>query len=336
MSPTLASVEIRTRFIKSLAFLAFFAPIACASTPVGQPAPAVATVSSATSEPTPVVAEPPLDPGEIRCGIDDGPVPIGALLQGGGARGVLPTTRLFKRADLRDMAPPTNDVRAAGPTADTTWSLEAQVKAPPRFQEKVAACSADVALVDGGDHRMRVRFARTGAATSVLARKASGFDRCLAQAACLLEGGPSTGSLTRETIFHANVTPPRSDLDVVVGSERVLPPIHRRPGAPPLRKTILEQRLRAAVHEVAAACVEAHPPTKSFEWPLTVRFETGSPSAARVYFAGEVTPYTTTLMECLSPLLTPQLASPPLATKLAQSYRLSVTVTLREDVLAQP
>lgn len=206
--------------------------VACGSPPPPAVAPMMPPASASVAQSPPPPIEEPLTPGEVRCGIDDGPVPIGTrgddlrretadrlLRNGGGGEGEGALSHedgvfLGKRMMKMEMEEP--DVRSVvGPAkahVALVWSLATGLARAPAFEERAGACR-DLALPDdAGEATYSVRLAAGGAPLSVRPASARGPSKlalCFASSLCSL-GAQASGAPSRrlDVQLRTSITPP--------------------------------------------------------------------------------------------------------------------------------
>lgn len=205
------------------AFVCVTLGIACAPPPPAPP-PAAPIASSFASAAPPAPAEEALLPGELRCGIDDGPVPIGSL-----PGGLRRKASAAHRADLQPENAAIDGnllakrmmveefefspiVDAAKARATTRWVLGEGVATAGAFEARAGACRDLADVSDAGPHAFSVRVAAGGGPLSVRpvgSAEPTKYTTCLAASLCAL-GSQAQGTVARrmEARFETSITPP--------------------------------------------------------------------------------------------------------------------------------
>lgn len=225
-----------SRHVKKLVFFTLTAA-ACSSTPARTTPSSPAPGPSSTTEPSAAdatpKAPPPADPDVIRCGVDDSPVPVGALeldATPGAMGGPLGAASLlgFGAAAARLIAlPPAPGGTAALPsvTFDTVatpteptiatdafaqaFGICSDFAAPPRSPDSTAAIAGATTVT-----RLALTFGATGApATARLAgaqhlADAPKLARCLVERACSLPPATGRAKTSAELTVTATLSPP--------------------------------------------------------------------------------------------------------------------------------
>jgi hypothetical protein len=151
----------------------------------------------------------------VRCGVDDGPVPI--------SRGSLDDLRPTARADARrslvsDRAAlfgivaeePSMRVRAALPEVEQRASFEGGQIPAAALGALFAECMFVAETTDSGEIALDVSFASTGAPLTVSPRATvlSPYGRCLAESACRVPPQPTLAGGMAVARVATTVTPP--------------------------------------------------------------------------------------------------------------------------------
>lgn len=198
--------------------------VACTSPPPPAPPPVIPPASTSVAETPPPPVEEPLAPGEVRCGIDDGPVPIGTrgddlrreTAEGAFDRGpLLQEDGMFlgKRMMKMEEFDPVPLAGAAKPTVAMNWSLAEGLTTGASFEDRANACR-DLALpADAGEAKYSVKLAAGGGPVAVrpamVGRAPSKLTLCFAASLCAL-GPQAKGAPARrlDVQLRTTVTPP--------------------------------------------------------------------------------------------------------------------------------
>lgn len=218
---------------------------------------------------------PPLE-GEALCGLDDGPVHVGAQeTASGGFLGI------------RLVAPqrPPPPVTAAPPWPDARWSLDPDVEATRAFARRAATCAEAATAGDAGEHPFTVRFGRAGQATSVRRHDAavlpSSLRTCFQAALCETKRAPTATSPSAMVKLIVDMKPPLFQGSVDVSTLEESPGLTDRDGRSTGRKVPRRSPWSAAEHRWYATlqtslaegmkdCARRTPPDDTLS--LTVRF----------------------------------------------------------------
>lgn len=262
----------------------------------------------------PPLEEPPAEPDDVRCGVDD--------------------VEVARRLD----EPSSIAITAAPHHASTKWTGAPSVNPPTAFYERVEACKAAVFAADAGKLSFDVRFAASGVATWVRplapqSKAASPFAGCLARAACLLQEGKGEHARTRETIFETSVEAP-----VFIGqvAAHPLPSVDPKTGKRTRSPVPLADAERAGrlAEQVALGCAFARPPSETFSFEITFTFEAGTePRLAP--FAASPEPYLAYIAQCLQEGVRSRLPKTPGRTGPPSTLRFGLRVMYLRDAPGQ-
>lgn len=266
-SKVLASARALCPVLSSLWLLSSCGPLAAAtSVPRAEDGARVAP-----SAPPPL--DSPLDPGTVRCGVDDGPTPIGE-------RGTQALDRRF--LGIVAASPPPADAKPAPPSVELSASLSGA-----DLSAFFAVCGEAAALGDQGALSISLVIASGGLLrqTRALSPNPSRYARCLAERACGLPLQPALGGKTAELrvetkvlapVFHGAVT-----AELMPASLDSIEAKKRQRGRPWLMPQAQQLRLKTLARRVGLACAQTHPPaaTLGFDVTLTEAVK-GSPTFA--------------------------------------------------------
>lgn len=308
------------------------------------PAPPSAPSSAPTAPPS--VVEAAADPSEIRCGVDDGPVPIGAREDG--LRDAPPNrtpSRLF--ADARPFLGEAPAIQQpmllpapldfAKPRLSVNHTTPADIVASPALLAQATACAEAAQSGDEGERSFVLRLSASGSALSVRAgptRDATNeLTSCLARALCAI--GPQAPSAAARAVpvrMVAAVAPPvfRGSVSALLGftSGPATVRVGRRgraihvPNVPPAKSRADEAYIThatAALQKGVRGCAERFPPTAPFSLRLDLRVDTAKARVnvakanwrAPVATPGQEAPYLRTFRLCVSESIASEMPPPP-------------------------
>lgn len=323
-------------------FLVFSCALpSCASPPPTTAPPAIASAAPTIETAPPVAPRVSLGPGEIVCGVDDGPVPIGrdddhapddlrtpADRTLPVAAAPPPTPRDVSGRFLGEMAaePPEPLVGPAKPEVKLAWTLAPGLAATPAFEERARACSELASPEDTGERTFAVQTSAGGGPVASRVEgdhSSSKLTICFATALCALGlGGGANAHARSGARLRTEITPPvfRGSVRVAIadqregnfaphdrfGRRRVLSSARPRSPAAQAYAEGLAQKVRPG----AEACARATPPDQSFA--TTVTFAWG-PGGAKLLpaWGRERNPFLDAFDACLAKAAAPALSRPP-------------------------
>lgn len=321
------------------AFVLSVVPLACASAPPAAPPPPVATSAPVVEAPPPAPSRVSLGPGEILCGVDDGPVPIGRLDGPAGDDLRRRTEPSFLHVGIalapREIAgrfmgemmpePPNPVIEPAKPEVKLGWTLGPGLATNPAFEERAHACGALLDVEDMGD---RTYVVQTNPQVGPTASRADGdtssskFTTCFATALCAL--GPSGGGAPKDRSnvrLRAQITPAvfRGSVSISIADERqgTAAPSdrfrgHRFVASPPPRSPAAQayaESLAQRIRPGAEACGRASPPDQSFD--TTIVFTWGPRGKRLMPPARRPVPFVATFADCVAKAAELVLLRPP-------------------------
>lgn len=304
-------------------------PTKVASPPVA-PSASTAPVASAP-------VEEPLPPGELRCGVDDGPVPVGLGEDGGDeddlrhrarAGGVEPApdgARALLGLRVAERPPP--PVNAAKPKVTVQFKLGEGVLATDAFTRRARPCALAGQTSDEGERSFSVRFSRGGVPIGVRIDdgplKDGVVTRCFAAALCSSGGAPGAdaSSGVRKATLAVKVSPPVFTGRVRMGLRDDRPsspspgPRRGRGGVPePAPYTAEERKYVTSLDHVlgkgALACAQRTPPAARLTLTVELRFD----KQTRAFSAGPArgrNDFEKTLAACVGEAAAESLKPPP-------------------------
>lgn len=315
------------------------AALACNQTlPPSAPTAEPPTAPGASAEPSTAAPAPDtFAPGELRCGIDDGPVPVGMSDDDGDADDLRPrrdATAGERRRDdagpllgLRIAQQPPPPVNAAPPQVTVSWQLGEGLVATSAFTQRARPCGAAGQASDEGKRGFAVRFSRLGAPVAVRVDDGPGKDttvaRCFAAALCsaALATSPGERAAVGNATLTVKVVPPvfTGRAQVQLRDDRSNGPLSPgrvgRGGVPaPLPYTPAERKylsdLQATVGKSALACAQRTPPEGrvTLAIDLTLDKRTGVFSAPKTPGRGA---FERTLGSCVATAAIDSLKPPP-------------------------
>lgn len=258
------------------------APVASAPTPSAVPDAASPTRAS-------------LGPGEIVCGVDDGPVPIGRTDEpphdelrrarsstapfpvGIASTPPRPTNGPFFGEMMPE--PPEPTVDAARPEVKLAWTLGPKLQTTPAFEQRAHACGELAELADLGQRTFNVQRSAHGGpvATRDRSTSSSKFSTCLASSLCLLgPGSAGTAGEITDVAVLTKVTPPqfqgRVEIEIADERQGTIPTSRRGrsrrvdvpPSPRPAASEAYAKQLAKRLQPGAQACAAKRPPAQSF------------------------------------------------------------------------
>lgn len=221
----------------------------------------------------PQAGDPALDPATVRCGVDDGPTPIGNL----------EATAIDRRfLGIVAASPPPADAKLAPPSVELSASLSGA-----DLSAFFAVCGEAAALGDQGALSISLVIASGGLLrqTRALSPTPSRYARCLAERACGLPLQPALGGKTAELrvetkvlapVFHGAVT-----AELMPASLDSIEAKKRQRGRPWLMPQAQQVRLKTLARRVGLACAQTHPPAATLRFDVTLTEAVkGSPTFA--------------------------------------------------------
>ena len=214
-----------------------------------------------------IEAAPEPEKGEVRCGIDDEPTPLGRGLE----------DRRFLAGRVA-VAP---DVRPKAPRVQTIVKAVAGFDGAAPLEDDARRCDPEVVSTDEGEHLLAVRFASSGVAASVRIDDATGsrFLRCLVSRACALLA-PS-GSASARMMVRVALTRPVFEGRVEVALEGLDFPRFRE--APAGRRAAFDayaMRARPLLERALLECARQSPPEGSFGLQTVATFDAAGRATA--------------------------------------------------------
>lgn len=338
---------------KNLALSVLATSLACAA----PPAPVVPAPEPVSSPPVVLVEPKVADPNEIRCGLDDGPVPIGERDDDDGPlRGVVgdlgrqeltPGDRTM--LGLR-MLPPGErlmpPVRPAMPWISARWSLGEGLASSPTFDRRARTCLAAPTPGDEGAHAFTVRFAEDGHSIAVASQgplsKSSTLLACFHAALCeTRRAASSTTATTAIATLTSKTMPPTFTGEATFTTLEELPGRRDRDGmVMPIRQarqgpfTPAERRwheaLGAMLQESTHACARSTPPAESFELEVRFPYDRRTRTFSSAYAGATArSPFERALLRCFGEAAVSKLLPPPPA--FVKNGALTIVVSLRVD-----